>query len=90
MSFNRALFLCLMCMFVTLILCQAEEEEELSPKIIQDQEVINEEELINVDGGVDVKVVDGNADSEEEDDELLTSNLLTLEGKFLQKFTVRI
>ena len=80
MNFKRPLFLCLMCASVTLILCQAEEEEELSPKIIQHQEVINEEELTNVDGG---GVDGGNADAEEEDDELLTSNLLTLEGKFL-------
>ena len=79
MNFKRPLFLCLMCASVTLILCQGEEEEELSPKIIQHQEVINEEELTNVDSGVD----GGNADAEEEDDELLTSNLLTLEGKFL-------
>ena len=79
MNFNRPLFLCLMCLSVTLILCQTEEEEELSPKIFQDQEDINGEEMINVDGGVD----GGNAEEEEEeeDDEMLTSNLLTLEGK---------
>ena len=71
MNLNRLLFVCLICVLsANFVLCQEEEEEiQVSPKSIQ-----NQEQFIN--GGDNAENVDGL-----EDDDDLSSNLLTLQGK---------